>query len=283
MLYSSPHAFAPPACLRLVSSCPFHLIDCRFDRRLPALRHGWAGREAGSVCVLLAWLCPIGWADVDSRFIPFPLRCPLGLLARRFGCVAMVFSSHALISSVRYVLRCPACLSARPVSRLVRRLVGRVGSSRPSLAPSCDTMGGESAVAVRLRRAFVPHPDFLPPVSSPCACLPRGVPLSHPMMWMVADDWRSVGSACCPLACLPRCIRAVPPLVISGRLLRELVKTARAEMASSLPPPFLFPAICVSPRPPFYPRPCDCLTAGRRLVPAFRSPPICVSLRPSCR
>lgn len=34
-------------------------------------------------------------------------------------------------------------------------------------------------------------------------------------------------------------------------ILRELVKTARAEMASSPPSPFRLPAVCVSPRPPF--------------------------------
>lgn len=44
---------------RLISSAS-HLIGHRLACRLPALRHGWAGREAGSVGVLLAWFLPCG-------------------------------------------------------------------------------------------------------------------------------------------------------------------------------------------------------------------------------
>lgn len=41
----------------------------------------------------------------------------------------------------------------------------------------------------------------------------------------------------------------------------------RGRTAFSLPSPFRLPAVCVSPRPPFSPRPCACLEAG-----------VCVSL-----
>lgn len=44
---------------RLISSAS-HLIVRRLACLLPVLRHGWAGREAGSVGVLLAWFLPCG-------------------------------------------------------------------------------------------------------------------------------------------------------------------------------------------------------------------------------
>ena len=43
------------------------------------------------------------------------------------------------------------------------------------------------------------------------------------------------------------------PPRLSSVVCGELVKTARAEMTFSLPPPFRFPAICVSPRPALLP------------------------------
>ena len=47
-----------------VSSHYRRRLDRRFDRLLPVLRHGWAGRGTGSVGVLLAWFCPAVCADV---------------------------------------------------------------------------------------------------------------------------------------------------------------------------------------------------------------------------
>lgn len=92
-----------------------------------------------------------------------------------FDCLLTAAGSVVVVSSLRAV---PSCVSCLPVgsSRLSPRLSSRRSGRFLRLAPSCDTMGGASAVAVRLRRAFVPHPDFLPPVSSPCACLHRVVP-----------------------------------------------------------------------------------------------------------
>lgn len=105
-----------------------------------------------------------------SRSIPLSLRRLLGLFACRLGCGGTVFSSR------RAGCVAMSCLSIGP-SRLSPRLSSRRSVRLvSSLAPFLDTMGGASAVAVRLRRAFVPHPDFLPPVSSPCACLPWVVP-----------------------------------------------------------------------------------------------------------
>lgn len=64
-------------------------------------------------------------------------------------------------------------------------------------------------------------------------------------------------------------------------LLRKLVKTARAEMISSPPSPFLLPAGCVSPRLPFCPPACACLAVGvGRLVHASRLSSIRISPRP---
>lgn len=173
---------------------------------------------------------------------------------------------------------CDVLLACRLVSSLApfRRLVGRVGSA--SLAPSCDTIGGEVAIAAGYRSPF----RFLAAclVSPVLACL--GSFLALPMIWMASGGWRSVDSVCCLLACpvvsvpcrlisslgrsiswlvrwcgsVPspdvvgmgsggRSCHAVRPLVISGRLLRELVKTARA-VALAHSSPFRLPAICVS-------------------------------------
>ena len=129
-------------------------------------------------------------ADVDSRSIPLSLRRLLGLFACRLGCGGTVFSSRRA--------GCVA-MSCLPVgsSRLSPRLSSRRSGRFLRLAPSCDTIGGASAVAVRLRRAFVPHPDFLPPVSPPVlACLGS----SPPSDMDGGVGLRSVGSSCCLLA-----------------------------------------------------------------------------------
>lgn len=65
----------PSHLMRLISSVIVSPV------RLPVPRHGWAGRGAGSVGALLARFCPAVCSDVDSRLMPFPLRCSFGLLA----------------------------------------------------------------------------------------------------------------------------------------------------------------------------------------------------------
>lgn len=145
---------------RLAASSHAHLIGHRLARRLPALRHGWAGRKAGSVCVLLAWFCPAGFADFDSRFMPFPLRCPLGLLACRIGCGG----DGVLISSVRDVLRCHAYSSSRLVSSLVSFVVSSVGSVL-RLSPRLTTRWAG-------RRAIAACYPFSVPISCRLPCSP---------------------------------------------------------------------------------------------------------------
>lgn len=80
MSYPSPRA---PSCLlaaRLTCAVSSHhrrrRLDRRFDRLLPAPRHGWRGvrRGASGVLCLLDFILrsvPIS-ADVDSQFVPFP-------------------------------------------------------------------------------------------------------------------------------------------------------------------------------------------------------------------
>lgn len=84
----------------------------------------------------------------------FPLRCSIGLLACRLGCGGDGVLISSVISSVWDALRCPACPSARLVSRLVRRPVCRVVSSVGSvhrLSPRLATRwAGRRTDAVRL-------------------------------------------------------------------------------------------------------------------------------------
>ena len=53
---------------------------------------------------------------------------------------------------------------------------------------------------------------------------------------------------------------------LSSVVCDELVKTARAEMTFSLPPPFRFPAICISPRPALLPA-CRVVRRGGMISP----------------
>ena len=112
---------------------------------------------------------------------------------------------------VRHLVRagCVAMLCLPIVSSLASFVVLSVGSSRRSvrfcvsLAPSCDTIGGEEGGCgvLAIRSAF----RFLPACFVPCACLPLVVS-RHPSDTDGGGGLRSIGSACS--ACLPRCIRA---------------------------------------------------------------------------
>lgn len=189
-----------PACLRFVfPSSRFISSPVVSPVRLPVLRHGWAGREAGSVDVLLAWFFPAVCADVDRSVHAVGSLRSLGLLACRLGCGD---GGGVLISS------CGMCcdvlayrLSARLVSRLVHHPVGRVGSSAGSvlvyLAPSCDTMGGEEGGCVAVAACYLSFLVLisLPPISFPRACLPRGVS-RHPSDADGDIGLRSIISAC---------------------------------------------------------------------------------------
>lgn len=119
-----------------------------------------------------------------------------------------------LISSVRDVLRCPACLSSRLVSRFVRRLVGRVGSCVSRFVLRHDGRG-DGRLRCGCGVLFVLRSDFLPPASSPCLLASgRSRPRSSLAPPGVDGDGRL---AVCRLgvlsAFLPRRIRAVPPFV----------------------------------------------------------------------
>lgn len=147
----------PSHLMRLISSAIISPV------RLPALRHGWRGvRRGASVLFLLGSALRFVPMSI-SRFMPFPLRCPLGLLACRIGCWCGRWRSHLVRAGC-------AAMSCLPVgsSRLSPRLSSRRSVRFLRLAPSCDTMGGASAVAVRLRRAFVPRSDFAACLVRPC-------------------------------------------------------------------------------------------------------------------
>lgn len=188
-----------------------YLIDHHLDRLLPALRHDWAGRVAGSGGVL----CLLGFilrsvpmsAGVDSRFVPFPSSAvlSLGLLACRIGCG----DDCVLISSVRDVLRCPAC----PLARLSPFAVPSVGSVHHlSLAQSCDTIGGEEGDCVAVAACFTPRPDFAACLVSLCLLAPLPFFAIHLIRMAAEVCGLSARRAVCLLV-LSRCIRAVLPLV----------------------------------------------------------------------
>lgn len=161
---------AVPSCVSCLLAArlalPSHLIGHHLAPRLPVLRHGWAGREAGSVGVLLAWFRPAVCADVD-RSVHAVSSCDVPSV-----CLPVVSAAGVAIAFSS--CPCGACCdvlayrpSARLVPRLVHRPVGRVGSSR--LSPRLSTRwAGRRTDAVRLRRAIVHRSIFSPPVSSPC-------------------------------------------------------------------------------------------------------------------
>lgn len=153
-LVISSYRRAVPSCvscllaarLSIISS---HLLARRLACRLPVLRHGWAGREAGSVGVLLAWFCPAVCVGVDSWLMVFPLRCPIPWSA----CLsARLRGDGVLISSVRDVWRCPClspAVSSRPSPRPSSRRSGRFCVSRPVLRHD-GRGGGRLRLANRL-------------------------------------------------------------------------------------------------------------------------------------
>lgn len=212
-LFNRIYGVAPAACL------PFHLIG----HRLPAHRHGWAGREAGSVGALLAWFCPAVCVDADNRFTPY-----LPAMSPRSACLSSRLRGRWRPRPVCAVPSCVSCLlAARLAPRLVHRPAGRVGSV--FLSPRLATRwAGRRADALRLRRANVPRFDF-DACLAPCACLPRGVPRSphRPLMWMAAAVCGlSARREGCLLAPLYPC-RAVPFVSDPGRFIPWLVRLMR--------------------------------------------------------
>lgn len=198
-----------------------------------------------------------------------------------------VFSSRRVDA-----LRCPACPSVRLVSRFVYHPVGRIGScvsprlatrwaGRRRLRCDCGVLSFLILISCRLSRLHV------------LACLGS----SPPSDMDGGAGLRSVGSSCgllaYPVVSVPfrlsslyRSISWIVRLMRFGAVSRfcgyefggchslpciipsslvvcdELIKTERAEMTFSLPPPFRFPAICVSPRPALLPV-ASCRGAGR--------------------
>ena len=111
--------------------------------RLPALRHGWAGREAGSVGAL----CLLGFAlrSVPMSIGRFMLYLPA--MSPRSACLSARLRGRWRSHLIRHLVRagCVA-VSCLPVgsSRLSPCSSSRrSGRFCVSLAPSCDTMGGE--------------------------------------------------------------------------------------------------------------------------------------------
>lgn len=91
--------------------------------------------------------CPAVCADVDSRLMPFPLRCPIGLLACRLVLAAWRWCSH-LVRVGRVAM---SLLTARRlVSFLASFIIPSVGSVL-RLSPRLATRwAGRRADAVRL-------------------------------------------------------------------------------------------------------------------------------------
>lgn len=128
-----PACFVASRLCRLISSVIVSPVSSPFfDTVGLGVRRGASG-------VLLAWFFPAVCADVD-RSVHAVSSCDVPSVCLPVVSVRLR-GRWRLISSVRSMLRCPACPSSRLVSRLVYHHVGRVGSS--PLAPSCDTMGGE--------------------------------------------------------------------------------------------------------------------------------------------
>ena len=184
------------ACLRFVAF-PSHLIGHRLARRLPVPRHGWRGvrRGASVLCLLGSALRSVPMSI--SRFMPFLLRCPLGLLA----CLARLRGSGVLISSCG--MCCDVLLAHRPVSSLASFIIPSVGSVSLVSRPVSRHDGRGDG---RLRLAIVLRFDFLLPASFPCACLPWGVS-RHPSDADGGGGLRSVVSAggllACPVVSVP--------------------------------------------------------------------------------
>ena len=119
--------------------------------RLPAPRHGWRGVGRGvsafSSCLISVMRSvPISIAGLCRFLYGVSSVClPVGSAAGGGKRCSHLF--------VRDVLRCPACPSARLVSRLVLRLVGRAGScvSRPVLRHGGRGVGGCGATAACFR------------------------------------------------------------------------------------------------------------------------------------
>lgn len=117
------HAFPCLLAARLAFPPPIssHLIARRLARLLPVLRHGWAGREAGSVGAL----CLLGFAlrSVPMSIGRFMLYLPA--MSPRSACLSARlrgrWRSHLIM---RGVLRCP-CLPPVGSSRLSPRLATR--------------------------------------------------------------------------------------------------------------------------------------------------------------
>ena len=147
------------AVLRVLLACgssrlPSHLIARRLARRLPAPRHGWAGREAGSVGAL----CLLGFAlrSVPMSIGQFMLYLPA--MSPQSACLSARLRGGRRSHLIRHLVRagCVAvsCLpvgSSRSSPCPSSRRSGRFISS---LAPSCDTMGGEEGGLLALPRCI---------------------------------------------------------------------------------------------------------------------------------
>lgn len=191
MLYPLSHALAPPcllaARLSIISS---HLIGHRLAHRLPALRHGWAGREAGSV----RRPCLLGFAlrSVPMSIGRFMLYLPA--MSPRSACLStrlrggMAFSSRPCVMCCDVMLACPSsrsspCPSSRRSGRFISSLPVFRHDGRGGGRMRCGCDGLSFIVLFSLR------------LSRPRACLPRVVP-RHLSDTDGGGGLRSIGSAC---------------------------------------------------------------------------------------
>lgn len=161
MSYPSPHA--PPCLLDSRLALPSHLIGHRLACRLPVLRHGWAGREAGSVGALcLLGFCPAVFADVDK-----PVYSAFSAASPRSVCLsARLRGNGVLISSCG--MCCDVLLAHRTVSSFASFIIPSVGSVSLVSRPVSRHDGRGDG---RLRLAIVLRFDFLLPASFPLCLL----------------------------------------------------------------------------------------------------------------
>ena len=179
---------AVPSCVSclLAPRLAFAVLSHRSSPRSPSPRSSTrlAGREAGSAALSSCLISVMRSVPMSIAGL-YRFLCGVSSVCLPVGSAAGERCSHLV---VRDVLRCPACPSARLVSRHVSRHDGR-GVGR--LRCGCGVLSFPVLISL-------PAP----------ACLLRVVS-RHPSDTDGGGSLRFVGSVCGLLACLSRCIRAV--------------------------------------------------------------------------
>ena len=167
-----PSCDVPLACVasrlcRLISSVIASPVSSPFLDTV-----GLGVRRGASASCLLGF-APAVCADVDSRFVPYPLRCPLGLLAYWFG--------YGGDGDGVLILSCGVCCGVLLARHLGSSLVssrrsGQVMFLSPRLSTRWTGRGANAVCLLSVLRSILSSP-----VSFPCACLPRVVLIPVPL------------------------------------------------------------------------------------------------------